>query len=688
VQNTGAFQIQGSIVSETVGYAGIVNPELAQRVAMRDLASRSTPLSKIRLTVNRAAWNLHAGDVFRLNWTKLGLVGVVYRIGSINGGSLTDGKITIEAVEDVFGLPDNTYIAQLPSGWMPPNSEPAPIAIRSVYEVPYWDIVREIGDIGAQELQASATFYAATGVAPSSDSYNFNMHENILSAGSNGYNYVATGYFASSCLTLADLPKAHSSVIAYSNDEMMSEVAVGDYGIINGELVGVTAVNTTNGTVTVNRGVLDTVPITHAAGSRIFFPNGVAAYDTTERYSGETVDVKMTTITGKGELPITSAPYDLLTLTGRQARPYPPGRVGIIPPNNVPMYYPTHFLGELKLSWAHRDRTQQTVTLVSQNTANIGPEVNTTYTLRLYDENNTLRRTVELATDNYIWAAELQDSKITTGENDETVALLMHMDGAQGGDVFVEEGGIATSKIGSVMTDTTSKKFGTASAVFDGINDWINVDPSPLLAIGTGDFTVEFWINTTFDASGLSVYPRILAPRLSTNQSGGLQIWQVGNGAQGGIPNTIGIGSVAGASETISTITPVNDGNWHHIAFSRQGSTLRSFFDGQLRATASVSTNYSLWTTEGLRIGARADEAADFTGRIDELRIMRSAIYLESFTPPDAPFDYVTPKFRLNSRVRFELESKRNGLISHTKHDITTDRAGYGFHYGKYYGGL
>jgi hypothetical protein len=43
---------------------------------------------------------------------------------------------------------------------------------------------------------------------------------------------------------------------------------------------------------------------------------------------------------------------------------------------------------------------------------------------------------------------------------------------------------------------------------------------------------------------------------------------------------------------------------------------------------------------------------------------------------------------RLNGRVRIELEAIRDSLISYQSHNITTDRAGYGYNYGKYYGGI
>jgi hypothetical protein len=69
-------------------------------------------------------------------------------------------------------------------------------------------------------------------------------------------------------------------------------------------------------------------------------------------------------------------------------RPYSPGNFKI---NNVS--YPGAFTGEPTLSWSHRDRTQQTQSIIEHDAGNIGPEAGVTYTLKIYDAGNTLRRT-------------------------------------------------------------------------------------------------------------------------------------------------------------------------------------------------------------------------------------------------------------------------------------------------------
>ena len=53
--------------------------------------------------------------------------------------------------------------------------------------------------------------------------------------------------------------------------------------------------------------------------------------------------------------------------------------------------------------------------------------------------------------------------------------LLMHFDGSNGGTVFTDSSiyNRAVTASGNVNTSTTQKKFGTASAYFDGSGDFL-----------------------------------------------------------------------------------------------------------------------------------------------------------------------------------------------------------------------
>jgi hypothetical protein len=188
-------------------------------------------------------------------------------------------------------------------------------------------------------------------------------------------------------------------------------IKLGSYAIINAELVVVDGVSA--GSITVRRGCLDTVPTTHAVNSRIYFASDYNGSDGFEYDTGNIARLRILPVTGKGTLALASATELSHTVVARQAKPYPPGALKL---NNVA--YPSSISGLLTVSWAHRDRTLQTVKpIIDTKAASIGPETGVTYTLQLYG-NGTLRKTVTgLTTTSYTWSTEGSDSGFNSISN-------------------------------------------------------------------------------------------------------------------------------------------------------------------------------------------------------------------------------------------------------------------------------
>lgn len=386
-QDTANIQIQGGVVAQTRHYPGIRRVDLAQRVALRDLQSASTPLARVRLTATRSAWQVFPGDVFRLTWPEYGIDDVVFRALNVNRGTLTDGQIVIDAVEDVFGLPDNTYLVEQPGEWEDPSSAPAPAPYRKLLETPYWDLARSLTAADLDYVDALSGYIETLAVRPSGDAINYEIQARV---GAAAYEAAGNGDFCPSATVVSALGKT-TTAITLSNGVDLDLVVAGGYAVIDDEYVLVSAIDATAGTATISRGLLDTVPATHAAGARIWFADGYLGFSTTEYADGESVDVKLLPATGQGELDIDLAPVDSLTMDQRQVRPYPPGRLqfaGSISPSATS--YPESVLGSLTVSWAHRDRLLQTAYLVEQDEASIGPEPGTTYTVEIRESGSLI----------------------------------------------------------------------------------------------------------------------------------------------------------------------------------------------------------------------------------------------------------------------------------------------------------
>lgn len=193
----------------------------------------------------------------------------------------------------------------------------------------------------------------------------------------------------------------------------------------------------------------------------------------------------------------------------------------------------------------------------------------------------------------------------------DNVQLLMHMNESNGSTTFTDNSSYSVPTIanGDAQITVTESKFGGASAVFDGDDDYVDITATPGFDFATNNFTVEFWIKTTFDATGLGVFPRVLSPQLWNSNLGNFQIWQASNTTSGKVVNAIELGLPNEAGAVVSTMEPVNDGEWHHIAFTRSAETTRVFLDGVLKDTANDEYNYSLAGTSGFRLGARGTAA-------------------------------------------------------------------------------
>ncbi|QXP89153.1 phage tail protein [Methylococcus capsulatus] len=408
VQDIAAVQLNGGVVATTVNYPGISRAELANRVAMRELKQLVSPLAKCTFVANRQASGLNIGDVVKLSWPPYGIDQMVMRVARIAYGELANGAVRVECVQDIFGLPQSVYSAPPPSGWTEPTSLPAPCPHQTLFEVPYWSVVKDftgesqslLGDI--DDLDG---LVAACGSRPSSDAFGFKA----LARVSGSFTDKGFGIFTPTALLTATLPQSAVQLsVGLTSGIGLEEATAGGLTVIDGEWLKVVSLDLATQTVTLERGMLDTVPASHPAGSRIWFVDGFRHYLTPEYVAGETVRVKLLTRTARGTLPEAAATEMSLPLNKRFIRPYCPGNAQINGKR-----YPTVVAGEINVSWATRNRQSQTAYLVLQTEGAITPEAGQTTTVRFYNENGSLRRTVSGITGNgTTWplAQELADS--------------------------------------------------------------------------------------------------------------------------------------------------------------------------------------------------------------------------------------------------------------------------------------
>ena len=170
--------------------------------------------------------------------------------------------------------------------------------------------------------------------------------------------------------------------------------------------------------------------------------------------------------------------------------------------------------------------------------------------------------------------------------------------------------------VGNAQISTAVKKYGTGSMYFDGIGDWLLGKSPTTLNFGTGDFTVEAWVNFS---PFVSTYPQLL----SSNASAAPQFAFTST--------TI---YYYNGAVTFSGNYTWSTGVWYHVAWTRQNGTFRMFVNGTSVYSGSISDNI---TSTDFMVGAYAGGASNgiFAGYIDDLRITKGiARYTANFTPP------------------------------------------------------
>ncbi len=85
-----------------LSYPYCCTKELAETLAARELAARSQPLARCSVIVDRSFKNVMPGDVVRLSWPEYHLNEKVFRVGQVDRGTLTDGRIRLDLVQDFF----------------------------------------------------------------------------------------------------------------------------------------------------------------------------------------------------------------------------------------------------------------------------------------------------------------------------------------------------------------------------------------------------------------------------------------------------------------------------------------------------------------------------------------------------------------------------------------------------------
>jgi hypothetical protein len=208
---------------------------------------------------------------------------------------------------------------------------------------------------------------------------------------------------------------------------------------------------------------------------------------------------------------------------------------------------------------------------------------------------------------------------------------LLHFEGTNGSTTITDVKGNSWSCVTGATISTAQSKFGSSSLALTTSNgSRIEVSPPTLPAIGSGDYTIEFFVrlntNNTyrglFDTRDFGVTSS--ATRITlywANDTSQMHFYQGGaNRISGGNLTT---------------------GTWHHVCVERYNGNVRLFLNGT--QVGSAYANTATIDNTGMMLGVVSDAPTawnGFDGNFDEFRILVGVARYRGnpFTPPVVPY--------------------------------------------------
>ncbi|AJQ26930.1 phage tail protein [Pelosinus fermentans] len=355
--------------SQDIDFTYFTTAKNAAWAANRELKQQGFPLASVKLVCNRKAAAYRPGDVFKLNWKPYGISNLIMRVSDIDLGDFITGEITLEAIEDVFGVGKTTYGSNDTTSWTKPPTYPTGVQHFRYFEAP-WEL-----------LQSKESYVYAAAVLPDSltEKWNLWRYKDSSWLKTNGMTkWTPAGQLVG---TLAEEGEVEDVVgfevinlggmldLARRSTESGIQLARNGSRIImiDNEIMGWGTISQlANGNFKISniiRATYDTVPAVHTPGSIVYFldygyygnvttggPVCAAGYTVNEQYN-------ITTATAYKEEAFNSARNTRLVTVRRSERPAPPGRIRMTSHLQASVPRLIKAAGDVTISWAVRNKT-------------------------------------------------------------------------------------------------------------------------------------------------------------------------------------------------------------------------------------------------------------------------------------------------------------------------------------------
>ena len=332
----------GELVTSSLSYPGVKDADVANQIASREMKFLGRPLARATLTVTREFWDSNIGDPITWTDADLGFTKLPMRITKMDFGTLASGAIEMTIVEDVYAFEAHPFFAAPTATlWVPPSTDVAgiPAAEQTVFEAPRALIVRDpdLPDTphriwcGARSQVGEALFtihWRSAAGAPTGAYFEDNDIPGMYFIGETNAVIDESGIHGTGDIDIIGLPDTLAALLSEFETKTPGDIGnLAQLVYIDGEFIGVTRATDETTFVRLHdvyRGMLDSVPESHASGSKVhllFISGGLTE---TIFVQGNQVDIKLRAQSRTDETTEVEATTINLTMNDRYQRPYPP----------------------------------------------------------------------------------------------------------------------------------------------------------------------------------------------------------------------------------------------------------------------------------------------------------------------------------------------------------------------------
>ena len=501
--------------------------------------SSGYPLSTINFTCGRYAYDVTIGEPILVNWPPYGIEQQVYRVTDIDYGSLTEEKITITAIEDMFGFEKVDYSTLTPPVWEDVTNPPENIDRFKFLELPYeisYSLDTYIYTLAAKPsaiVTAGDIWRCVKGDYKRVYQFsNFTTTAKMLYGTSELYGEDSTGFeivpLNESSREALDLmvarceadPKLYNNKnitnVILCEDEFMSYQSIKKLPNSDYQLTGVI------------RGIYDTVPQLHGAGEAIYFSDYAYSvsypYEVCTQGNATTEKLELTSETGGSKQAFDAANVTMVDTTRRSERPSVMANLkfgvdkGTLSTQEYNYPAGTVFAGDLSFSFLSRDKfnsygiMSQLDSAVSVASGSVENVISVKTTQHKYE----LKENAQSSSGNmdFTWARYCKEANGKLSET-MTVALTIHTydtsTGLYSHDAFKKDISWAVPRLVGIVTTTSAvqsyansiaqKSMVKVPANVYNPEQVISYDLSPLIFVGSYGGTVKAQDGNTYSLS-------------------------------------------------------------------------------------------------------------------------------------------------------------------------------------------